>query len=89
MSKQENTSSRLKEAMKLFHLTQADIARKSGISKSSISRYVSGEVLPNQFKLYLLGKALHVSPVWLMGLDVPMEWEEATSEDNEQKEVKK
>ena len=41
------------------------------MNKSDISQYVSGLVEPGQEKLFILGKALNVSEVWLMGYDVP------------------
>ena len=42
------------------------------MNRSDISQYVSGKVEPGQDKLAVLAKALHVDPVWLMGIDVPM-----------------
>jgi repressor LexA len=42
------------------------------MNKSDISQYVSGKVSPTQDKLYALGEALNVDPVWLMGADVPI-----------------
>lgn len=53
----------------------APIARKYGltISKANLSMYVSGRVAPAQDKLLILGEALGVSEVWLMGYDVPRE----------------
>ena len=42
------------------------------MNKSDISQYVSGKVVPNQDKLFVLGCALQVNEAWLMGYDVPM-----------------
>ena len=42
------------------------------MNRSDISQYVSGKVEPGQDKLTVLGLALGVDPVWLMGIDVPM-----------------
>lgn len=64
---------RLKHAMNLRNIKQVDLVRKTGISKSSISQYVSGEYIPKQDKIFSLAKALDVDPSWLMGKDVPME----------------
>lgn len=54
-------------------MTQADIVRATGISKSSISTYLSGAFVPKQNNIYKLAKALNVSEAWLLGYDVPME----------------
>lgn len=68
-----NTASRLKEAMMIRGMRQADLCEKTGIGKSAISQYISGKVTPKQDKIFLLSEALSVSPAWLMGADVPME----------------
>lgn len=74
-----NTSDRLRQLMATRHIKQIDILRaalpyaeKAGLkmNRSDISQYVSGAVEPGQKKLAILGKALHVNPVWLMGYDV-------------------
>lgn len=76
------TSQRLREISNKLRLTQADILRlaqpfceKYGIklTKSALSQYFSGKHEPDQPKLTILGLALNVSEVWLMGYDVPME----------------
>lgn len=68
-------SERLKEAMELRNLKQVDLVQRTGIGKSSICTYLAGDYLPKQTNLYKLAKALSVDPAWLMGEDVPMEWE--------------
>lgn len=67
MDKMSITASRLKEALELRGMRQADLVRKTGIGKSAISQYLSGKVLPKQDKLYLLARALQVSEDWLLG----------------------
>lgn len=64
---------RLREALTIRQMTQAELANISGISKSSISRYLSGAWKGKQDAVYALAKALDVSESWLMGYDVPME----------------
>ena len=54
-------------------MTQAELAKRSGISKSSISRYIKGDWEGKQSAVYELAKALGVTEAWLMGYDVPME----------------
>lgn len=74
------TSQRLKQLLSERNLKQVDvlalaqpISEKYGVklTKSGLSQYVSGKVEPGQEKLTVLGKALDVSEVWLMGYDVP------------------
>jgi len=57
-------------------MRQADLVNLTGIGKSSISTYISGEYEPKQKNIYKIAKALDVSEAWLMGLDVPMERKE-------------
>lgn len=69
----DSTSDRIKKAMDLRNLRQVDLIERTQLGRSAISQYVSGKVTPKQDKVYLLAKALNVSPAWLMGYDVPME----------------
>ena len=64
---------RLKEGMELRGMKQADLARITGISKGSLSSYLSGRYAPKRDSLFKLAKALNVSDEWLMGADVPMQ----------------
>ena len=73
--------------METRNLRQADIlemiqpyCRKYNINipRNALSQYVTGKVLPKQDKLTILGLALNVSEVWLMGYDVPMERQQNT-----------
>ena len=68
-------SDRLRYAMEQCNLKQVDLARLSGIGKSSICTYLSGEYEPKQTNTYKLASVLGVSPAWLMGQDVPMKQE--------------
>jgi transcriptional regulator with XRE-family HTH domain len=69
-----STAERLKLAIDIRHTTAAEVSKKTGISKGSLSQYMTGKFLPKQDRLYILARCLRVSPVWLMGVDVPMEW---------------
>lgn len=64
---------RIKEAMTIRGLKQVDLVQRTGIGKSSICTYISGDYLPKQTNLYKIAKALSVDPAWLMGENVPME----------------
>lgn len=66
-------ASRLREAMTIRKKKQIDLVRETGINRSAISRYLSGEYEPKNKPIYELAKALDVSDQWLLGYDVPME----------------
>ncbi len=68
---------RLAEAIAKRKIKQTDLSKITGINKSSICTYLKGEYKAKQDKMDLLARALNVSPVWLMGYDVPMEHTEA------------
>ena len=68
-----NTSDRLKEAMRIRHLKQTDLAKATGLSKGGISNYVIGRYEPKSDIINKLAKALNCSEMWLWGYDVPME----------------
>lgn len=74
-SRVANTSDRLREAMKAANKTQADLVRETGLSKSTLSRYLSGGFEPKQNAIHKLAMALGVSEMWLWGFDVPMQRE--------------
>ena len=63
---------RLYTALTLRHMTPAELARASGLNKSTVSRYLSGKVEPKQSAVYAMAKALGVAPAWLFGEDVPI-----------------
>lgn len=62
---------RIKQMMQIRDITQADLARITGIRASSISDYLSGKYQPKQDKIALIADALSVNPGWLMGYDEP------------------
>ncbi len=72
-SKTSSTSERLKEAMRMRQLKQADLARATGLAKGGISNYVTGRYEPKSDVISKLAKALDCSEMWLWGYDVPME----------------
>lgn len=67
------TSERIKEALALRKMRQADLVRASGLDKGSISHYISGKYEPKNEAVYKMAKALDVSEMWLWGYDAPME----------------
>ena len=63
-------SQRLRQIMDERGLTQSELAKFSGVSKSSISRYLSGAWKAKQDTIYDMARVLQVSEAWLMGYDV-------------------
>ncbi len=68
----ESVAERMRRAMALRGIKQADIVERTGIGKSSISTYLSGEYEPKQRNLHKIAEVLDVDVSWLLGLDVPM-----------------
>lgn len=60
---------RLQIAFKQSGLTQAQLASATGITKSSISRYLQGEFEPKATAVVKLAAALNVSVEYLMGME--------------------
>ena len=59
---------RLRDAMQSAGLKAVDLHERTGISKASISEYLSGNYEPKQKNVYRLAEARHVAPRYLMGL---------------------
>lgn len=66
------TQKRLAEMMKILNVCAADIVRKTGINKSTLSHYINGKRVAAQNQLALISDAYGIDPAWLMGYDVPM-----------------
>lgn len=62
---------RLKSVMAEHKISQTELAKRTGISQSSISDWLNNRYEPKQDKVYLLANALNVSPAWLLGYDEP------------------
>lgn len=69
--KYELTATRLKKAMAEKGFSQQELCNRSGVTKSSISHYVNGKNVPDNFQAYKLAKVLDVAPEWLMAIDDP------------------
>lgn len=72
-SRVSTTAERLREAMADAEMRQTDLAERTGLTKGSLSKYLSGKVEPKQSAIYKLAAALHVTEMWLWGYDVPRE----------------
>lgn len=69
----EPISERIQKGLVFRNMKQADLVKKTGIGKSSISTYLSGSYEPKQKNICKMAKALNVNEAWLRGYDVPME----------------
>lgn len=67
---------RLNEAMKLRDLNITELAFKCGLNKSTVSRYLTGTVIPRSVAIGKMANALQVSPAWILGYEVTMTGEE-------------
>ena len=77
----DSIANRMKIAKSNLKISQAELVKRTGIGKSSISTYLTGEYEPKQKNLYKIALALNVNEAWLMGLDVPMERKSATTDE--------
>ena len=54
-------SSQLKKAMEEINMSQAELAEKTGLAKSSISQYVSGKNTPKEVTIEKIARVLGVT----------------------------
>jgi transcriptional regulator with XRE-family HTH domain len=59
-------SERLSYLVNRLRLTDAELSRRSGLPKNTISRYRKAESLPEANHLFTVARALNVDPEWLM-----------------------
>ena len=78
--KHEETARRLRFALEQKGMIAQELADLTGIHKSSISQYVNGSHAPGNRSAGAMAAVLDVSPVWLMGYDVPMRAEKHPGE---------
>ena len=65
MSEKVSTfAKRLREGLSIKNISQTALSTLSGVSKSSISRYLKGDWEGKQDAVYALAKALEVSEAW-------------------------
>lgn len=80
---QVTIATRLKEALSIRGMKQADLVRATGLDRGAISSYLSGKYEPKQKAIYKMSQALNVSEGWLMGFNTTME-RSAESKKNDQ-----
>lgn len=71
--KHKKTAERLVRVLEMYNIKAQELADKSGVSKSSISQYINGIHAPSNISAGKMAEVFDISPVWLMGFDVPME----------------
>lgn len=64
-------TNKIRELMAKENMNMTDLAKKSGLNRSTISRYLSGKVEPKTEALSALAQAFHVDVVWLAGFAEP------------------
>jgi repressor LexA len=79
---EDTFANRLKQALEYNNLKPTDLANKTGINKSLISNYLSGNFKAKQDKVNLIAETLGVSEGWLMGYDVDMDRDWLSDNDN-------
>lgn len=77
----KDTSTRLQELMDIKNINQVELCQRTGIPKSSMSMYLSGERSPRQNRLSQIAEKFNISEAWLMGYDVPMERTDSLSDE--------
>ncbi len=73
MSNEVSCAERIREALAMRNMTQADLCRATNIPTSAMSQYCNGTLTPRQKRTQIIANALSVSVGWLMGFDVPSE----------------
>ena len=64
---------RLIEALTTKNMTQSELGRSIGLTRSGVNKYVKGIAIPSMARINMISQTLGVSEIWLMGYDVPME----------------
>lgn len=71
---------RLRTLLDEKKLSQADLSRKCGLSRATLSRYLQGQFEAKQDSIYKIARATGVSEAWLLGAEVPMDYVPLTPE---------
>lgn len=66
------TAQRLSLALTNANMIPQELSNASGVNKASISQYLNGSHSPSNISSGKMAQVLNVSPLWLMGFDVPM-----------------
>lgn len=78
----DSFANRLSHALLIRNMKPIELAEITKIDKSKISSYMSGRYKAKTDGLKIIADALNVSPIWLMGYDVPMDKEQQDTNTN-------
>ena len=67
---------RIAELIDFLGVNQTEFCQKTGLQKSALSNYLNGDREPRQDQISKITDAYNINPAWIMGYDVPMEWDE-------------
>ena len=73
MGKIAKFADRLRQILEERNMTAAELSKRTGISKSSISHYLKGDWKGKQDVIYKIAKETDCDESWIMGADVPMQ----------------
>jgi len=68
-SMEERLNRRIKELMKEQSMTQKELARRSGLTEASVSKYLSGARKPQLEAIIALAKTLNTDADYLLGFE--------------------
>lgn len=88
-NKIESCGTRIKKALSLRGMTQAELCRLTKMPKGSLSLYVSGAYEPKADRAHNMARVLGVDPLWLLGYDVSMDGKKNTPDERELDEGKR
>ena len=60
---------RLRSSMESHDMNAKELSKRTGLSESTISRILAGQVVPRQKSFKLMADALNCDFVWLLGYD--------------------
>lgn len=61
------TNIRLQLMLDNFGLSQKEFAAKTGLTESTVCRYIQGSRIPNATSLVQIADSMGVSPNWILG----------------------
>ena len=70
--KVSTSQDRIRQLMDMYNLTLSDLAKKTGLAKSTLSYYINGKSVPRQEQIAQIADAFNINPAWLMGYDVKL-----------------
>lgn len=80
-----NIGKKISDRRKELQLTMFEVARRTGVSEATVSRWESGDIANmRRDKIVALSEALQVSPIFLMDWDVTSDCENAKATKEEE-----